>query len=41
MVYTSYEVLSKRNRVTSSQVLSHNNVVQGWLIGFATEDESA
>jgi hypothetical protein len=25
---------------TNSQVLSHYNVVQGWLISFATKDES-
>jgi hypothetical protein len=41
MVDTSEKVLPEGNRGTSSQVLVHQNVVQVWLIGFATKDESA
>jgi hypothetical protein len=41
MVNTSQEVLPKGNAVSSSQVFSHCNVVQSWLIGFAAKDKSA
>jgi hypothetical protein len=41
MVYTPSEILSKGNEMTSSQIFSQCNMVQGWLIGLATEDKSA
>jgi hypothetical protein len=40
MIHTPYEILSKGDAMTSSQICSHCNVVQSWLIGFTTEDES-
>jgi hypothetical protein len=41
MVNTSEEVLPKGNAVSSSQVFSHCNMVQSWLIGVAAKDKSA
>jgi hypothetical protein len=41
MVHTPQEILSKGNEMTNSQIFSHCNMVQGWIIGFATEDKSA
>jgi hypothetical protein len=41
VVYSTQEVFSKRNAFTTSQLSSHYNVIQSWLIGFTTENKSA
>src|SRR6187551_1475546 len=41
MINTSQQIFSQRDECASSQVFSHHNVVQSWLISFATKDESA
>jgi hypothetical protein len=41
MIHTPQEVFSKRNAITSSQMCSHCNVIQSWLISFSTKNEPA
>jgi hypothetical protein len=40
MIYTPSEIFAKGDAMTSSQICSHCNVIQSWLIGFTAEDES-
>jgi uncharacterized phage protein gp47/JayE len=41
MVYTAEEEFPEGKAVATSQMRRHCNVVQGGLVGFATEDKSA
>jgi hypothetical protein len=41
MIYAAQEEFSQREAIATSQMSRHGDVVQGGLVGFATENKSA